>query len=68
MSIKIEMRLTDNGKWNKNVDHIANEMKWNIHKEFDNIAKAGVVLEELIKKRVFYEYRMLSDNPIEQTM
>ena len=68
MSAKIEMRLVDSGKWNKNVDHIANEMKWNTLKEFDSVEKADPVLLDLIRKRVYYEYRMLSDKTKEQTI
>lgn len=58
MKTTIEMRLVDNGKWNKGLAHIAKEMEWNIHKEYDTAEEAKTALELFQKKKVFYEYRI----------
>ena len=58
MKTSIEMRLIDNGKWNKEILHISNEMVWKILTEYDNIENAKLELVEFNKKKVHYEYRI----------
>jgi len=58
MKTTIEVRLVDNGKWNKEINHIADEMRWNPHKEYDTLEAAQKDLVDLQRKKRYYEFRI----------
>lgn len=61
MKTTIEVRLVDNGKWNKEIRHIAKEMMWNTHKDYDSAEQAEKELADFRKKQVYYEFRIRPD-------
>jgi len=58
MKTTIEVRLVDNGKWNKEIPYISQEMLWNVHKEYDTAELAEKDLAEFRKKQKYYEFRI----------